>query len=223
MFNYTKHNPVLKAFFSTTVTVLVGMALYFLFEPTAMFAATDTNTFTVRQEIGAEISFATASGNINMAGAAIGGASGGTRNGSTTVAITTNNSAGYTLAIKFESANGMEHPTQPDFIDYYATSTPDYTMNIGTNSSGFAYSVSSTKQVSAFNNNGSACGAGSTVSINNCFMIQGTPTSDYTIVDSSSSATAEETVIGFQVIVAANSGLANGFYYATTTLTATTK
>jgi hypothetical protein len=76
--------------------------------------------------------------------------------------------------------------------------------------------------VAAFDNTGSACGSGSIKSIDNCYVMQGTPTSASTIVSSGASATAEETIIGFQVIVAAGSGLANGFYKATTTLTATT-
>lgn len=207
---------------ATLTTAVILSVTYLLFEPTAMFAAADTNIFTVSQEIGAEISFSTASGNIAMGGTAIGGATGGSRTGSTTVAVTTNNASGYTLAIKFDSADGMDHPTLADFIDYYASSTPDYDMGLGVNTSGFAYSVSSTNQVSAFDNNGSACGAGTAKSIANCYVMHGTPTSDSTVVSSGSSATAEETIIGFQVIVGAGSGLANGFYYATTTLTATT-
>lgn len=223
MYNITKENPIVVALTATLATAVVGATMYLLFEPTAMFAASETNSFSVEQEIGAEISFATASGDIQMGGAAIGGETGGTRFGSTTVAVTTNDSSGYTLAIAFESTDGMEHPTETDFIDYYASSTPDYTMALGVNSSGFAYSVSSTNQVSAFDNDGSGCGAGTNKSIDNCYVMHGTPTSNNTIVDSSTSATAEETIIGFQVQVAPSSGLANGFYYATTTLTATTK
>lgn len=223
MYNLTKQTSVTAGIAVAAIASILFSLLYLLFEPTAMFAASDTNTFTVRQEIGAEIAFATASGNINMASTAIGGATGGTRFGSTTVAVTTNDSSGYTLDIRFESANGMEHETLGDFISYYGTTTPDYTMGLGVANSAFAYSVSSTNQVSAFDNNGSSCGAGTTKSIDNCFRIHGTPTADSTIVDSSSSATDEETIIGFQVQVAGGSGLSNGFYYATTTLTATTK
>lgn len=223
MYNFTKQNPIVAATAATVTTAVLFAAMYVLFEPTSMFAASDTNAFTVSQEIGAEISFSTPSGDIAMAGTAIGGATGGTRFGSTTVAVTTNDSSGYTLAIAFESADGMEHATLADFIDYYATTSPDYNMALGVNGSGFAYSVSSTNQVSAFDNTGAACGSGTGKSIDNCYVMHGTPTANNTIVDSSAAATDEETIIGFQVQVAPGSGLANGFYYATTTLTATTK
>mgnify|MGYP001169092202 CR=1 FL=1 len=225
MHNLKKQNPIVAALTATIGTAVIAAMAYLLFEPTAMLAATDTDSFTVRQEIGAEISFSTVSGDINMGGSAIGGATGGNRNGSTTVGITTNNAAGYQLDIQFESANGMEHPTETDFIDYYATTSPDYTMNLGANSSGFAYSVSSTaptNSISSFDNNGSSCGVGSNKSISNCYVMQGTPTSGATIVNTTDTATDELTTIGFRVMVAAGSGLANGFYYATTTLTATT-
>ena len=223
MYNITKQNPIAIAFTATVITAVFASAFYLLFEPTSMFAATDTNDFTVSQEIGAEIAFATPSGNIQMGGTAIGGATGGTRFGSTTVAVTTNDSSGYTLGIEFESGTGMEHASLADTILYYGTSTPDYNMGLGVANSAFAYSVSSTNQVSDFDNTGSACGSGSGKSIANCWVMHGTPTSADTIVDSSSAATAEETIIGFQVQVGGSSGLANGFYYATTTLTATTK
>lgn len=225
MYTLTKRNPIVSALTATIGTAVIAAMAYLVFEPTTMFAASDTNSFTVSQEIGAEISFSTLTGDIAMSGTAIGGTTGGTRNGSTTVGITTNNASGYQLDIQFESANGMEHPTDSDFIDYYATTSPDYTMNLGANSSGFAYSVSSTaptNSVSSFDNDGSACGSGSNKSIDQCYVMQGTPTSGSTIVNTSGTATDELTTIGFRVIVAPGSGLTNGFYYATTTLTATT-
>lgn len=223
MYNFTKQNPIISAVTATIATAVIAAMMYLLFEPTSMFAATTSNVFSVEQEIGAEISFSTSSGDISMNGAAIGGETGGTRTGSTTVAITTNDSSGYTLAIRFFDATGMEHASLADEITYYATTTPDFNMGLGGAVSAFAYSVSSTNAVSSFLNNGSACGAGAISSADNCYVMHTTPTSDFTIVDSSTSATAEPTVIGFQVIVGASSGLANGFYYATTTLTATTK
>lgn len=227
MYNFTKQNPIVAATAATLTTVVMGAAMYLLFEPTAMFAASDTNTFSVEQEIGAEISFATASGDIQMAGAAIGGATGGTRFGSTTVAVTTNDTSGYTIGISFSDNSGMKHATLAEYIDMYATTTagtPDYNMNLGVTSHGFAYSVSSTNAVQKFLNNGSSCDqSGGDTSYGNCWVMNQTPTSAFTIVDSSAVATAEETVIGFQVQVGGSSGLSNGFYYATTTLTATTK
>jgi hypothetical protein len=222
MYIFTKQNPLVAALTATFATALVGAMLYLVFEPTAMFAADDTNSFTVSQEIGAEIAFTTTSGNIAMNGTAIGGETGGIRTGSTTVGITTNDASGYTLAIKFEDATGMVNPVSADEIIYYATTTPDYNMGLGAASSAFAYSVSSTNAVSAFLNNGSACGAGSS-SADNCYAMHGAPTTDETIVDSNATASNELTVVGFQVIVGNSSGLENGFYYATTTLTATSK
>lgn len=227
MYNLTKQNPIVAALAATVSTVLFGAMMYLLFEPATMAAATapGDGEFIVTQEIGAEISFATTANDVTM-NTTIGGETGGTSLGSTTVAITTNDSAGYTLGISFANDTGMQHATLAEFINMYGTttaSTPDYDMNLGATSHGFAYSVSSTNAVAAFLNNGATCGAGSNNSYNNCWVMNQTPTSAFTIVDSSSSATAEQTVIGFQVQVAGSSGLSNGFYYATSTLTATTK
>lgn len=222
MYNFTKQNPIVAAASATIAMAVTFAAMYILFEPTQMFAAAtgSEGEFTVSQEIGAEISFATAPVDLTTSGT-IGGATGGAEVATSTVEITTNNSTGYILAIKFESATGMERAAG-GAINYYGTTTADYNMNLGVSSHGFAYSVSSTNQVAKFNNDGSGCNTGSGRSASKCYTMHGTPTSDITIVDSSGVATAEETIIGFKAMVAPGSGLANGFYYATTTLTATT-
>ena len=223
---FGKQSNMVTAFWETVATALALAMLYILLEPTVMMAQSATNTFTITQEVSAEISFSTAATDFTMSGA-IGGSTGGTANGSTTVGITTNNSAGYTLTIQFATTTGMvKNGTGPDAIAYYATTTPDYTMNLGTANSGFAYSVSSaapTNSVTAFNNDGVSCGTGSNKSIDNCFVMQSPQTSPSTIVSTSDTANDELTTIGFKVIIAAGAGIPNGFYYATTTLTATVK
>lgn len=220
MHNLTKQNPIVAAITATAITALLAMASYLLLEPTSLFAQTDTNTFTITQTIGSEISFAVTENDLTMS-STIGGATGGSATTSATVAVTTNSSSGYTLAIKFSNATAMTHTNGSDTITNYASTSPDYNMNIGAGSSGFAYSVSSTNSIGQFVNDGAACTTGAIRSIDNCYSMHASPNADFTIVNSSAPATSEETKIGFQVIVAAGSGLINGNYIATTTLTAT--
>jgi hypothetical protein len=222
MYNFTRQNPIIAALSATIATSMVASAMYLFFEPSSLFAATDTNTFTVTQSIGAEIAFSTTQNALTMSNS-IGGATGGEASSTATVAVTSNDSTGYTIAIKFSDAVAMNHVEALDTIENYGSTTPDYDMNINGQLSGFAYTVSSTNQVAAFNNTGSACGSGSNKSVDHCYTMHGTPTSDFTIVDSSAVATAEQTLVGFKVIVAPSSGLVNGDYVATTTLTASTK
>ncbi len=216
MYDLTKQNPIISAVAATLVTTIMASVMYLLFEPTSIFAADDTNTFTVTQNIGAEIAFSTSQNDLTMSNS-IGGATGGEASSTALVAVTSNDSTGYTIQIKFSEAVAMNHSGGLDTIENYGTTTPDATMNLGSNLSGFAYSVSSTNAVSAFD----SCGGGD--SVDECFMMHGTPTSDYTIVDSTAVAVAEKTRVGFKVIVAPDSGLVNGDYIATTTLTASTK
>lgn len=218
MYIFTKQNPIVVALEATLVTAIVAAMGYLAFEPGALLAATDTNTFTVNQTIGAEIAFSTTQGNLTMSNT-IGGATGGEATSTAVVAVTTNDSSGYTIAISFEDAVAMQHAGALDTIDNYGTTTPDLTMSLGAALSGFAFSVSSTNAVSAF----TTCAAGPSDSVDQCFMMHGSPTTNYTIVDSNAVATDEETQVGFKVIVAPSSGIVNGEYYATTTLTAATK
>ena len=226
MYNLTKQNPIIASLSATVAMSVIAAMTYLLFEPTAMFAASETNNFTITQEIGSEISFATSATDFTMDGGAIGGATGGTRTGSTTVGITTNNAAGYTLTINFATTTGMvKDSTGADFIEYYSSTTPDFNMNIGASNSGFAYSASSsasTNSITTFDNDGSTCGAGANVSADNCYVMHGTQTSGASLVVTADTAVNELTKVGFKVIVAGGSGIANGLYYATTTLTATT-
>ena len=222
MHTFLQGNSVIKAVIASLLTTVMFAVAFSLFEPHSLFAASDTNTFTVTQTIGAEIAFSTTQNALTMSNA-IGGATGGEATSTATVAVTSNDSAGYTIAIAFEDAVAMNHTLGLDTIENYGTTSPDYDMVIAPSLSGFAYSVSSTNQVAAFNNDGGSCGSGSNRSVDQCFTMHGTPTSNFTIVDSSAVATDEETQIGFKVIVAPSSGVVNGEYVATTTLTATTK
>lgn len=220
-----QHNPFAFAFVATLITALVGMLMYISFEPATLAAETAGRGIIVTQTIGAEISFASGTTTLPMNGT-IGGATGGESTASTTVYVTTNNVAGYTLGIQFQSGTGMDNGDGQS-IAYFGTSTAQYDMIIGGAASGFAYNASSsapTDTITTFDHNGSACeGAGSTRDNDHCWVMHGSPTSASTIVSTTDTATAEATKVGFKVMISPNSGLPNGVYYATTTLTATTK
>lgn len=219
MYNITKQNPVIASMIAAVASLVIGLLVYVSMEP--VVAGADTNTFRVNQTIGAEIAFSTTQDSditlLNNGVASIGGATGGTATGTATVAVTSNNSSGYKIDINFSDNTPMRHSNGVNTIANYATNTPDLNMNIEPNLSGFAYSVSSTNAVAAF----SGCYSGAPT-VDECFVMHGTPSGTNEIVNKGSgTATAEETQIGFKVIVAADSGLVNGTYQATTTLTAT--
>ena len=220
MYNITKQNPFTASLVMATSAMLVGVLMYVLLEPAVVGAQSNVNTFRVNQTIGAEIAFSTTQDSditlLNNGVASIGGATGGTATGTATVAVTSNNLSGYKIDINFSDNTPMRHENTVNTIANYGTTTPDLNMNIEPNLSGFAYSASSSNAVTAFSN----CYSGSP-SADECYMMHGTPSGTYTIVDSNDVAVGEKTQVGFKVMVAPDSGLVNGAYQATTTLTAT--
>lgn len=147
------------------------------------------------------------------------GLTGGTSNGSTTVTVTTDNPAGYSLTI--EAANNPAMQKGSDTIaDYNQGIDNDYSFSVPTNDARFGFSPSSVDVVSAFRDNGSLCGVGALDTALACWA--GLSTTPITIaqgMDANHPAGATTTV-NFRVGVGSNAGVVAGLYTATTTLTA---
>jgi len=225
-----KNNVVTSLTGAVLVTTML-MVSFFVFEPTMSFGQTDE--FVITQSITGEISFSTPAADVNMS-TPINGLTGGTSNGSTNVAVTTNNATGYNMTIQFEDDIAMNHNTVGGaYIPNYVTATPgtpDYAFVVPTNGAGFAYSINSstdaTDVVQMFRDNGSACNTGSNVTSGNCWYNTTTATTPVTLVNRTTATPGggAATAIGFRVGVDANPSpvLPTGTYTATATLTIVT-
>lgn len=150
----------------------------------------------------------------------IGGLTGGTSNGSTTVSVLTDSPSGYELTIS--AANSPAMQKAPDFIaDYVASSSPqaDYNFNITSSQAYFGFSPEGDDIVLHFKNNGAACGVGTLTTSLVCW--DGLSTSDTLIASGpANQPSGASTTVNFRVGVGGSAGVISGTYIATTTITA---
>lgn len=149
------------------------------------------------------------------------GITGGTGNGSTTVTVTTDSSAGYQVTISASESPSMTKDAD-NIPDYVPTgSDPDYTFRTGAGEAHFGYSPSGTDVATRFKDDGiSACGAGSLETDLVCW--DGLDTAPETIVQRTSANTpnGSTTTVNFRVWIGGGVNQTAGTYTATTTLTA---
>ncbi len=163
---------------------------------------------------------------ISLAGASsvtmspsIPGVSGGTANGSTTVTVLTDNSAGYQLTI--ESIDSPSLKSGLNTIDDYApTGNPDFTFATLAADAHFGYSPSGLDIVSRFKDNTSACGIGSGDTLLACWDGLSTTPETIALRTSANHPNGSTTTIYFRVGVGSSVVQPEGTYVATTTLTA---
>lgn len=150
----------------------------------------------------------------------IGGLTGGTSNGSTSVVVLTDSPSGYELTIAAESSPAMQNP--PYIIsDYVPVANPaaDFSFTTSDPDAHFGFSPSGTDIVSAFRDNGVSCGVGALDTALSCW--QGLSTTDIVIAQGSANQpSGATTTLNFRVGVGATAGVIMGTYIATTTLTA---
>jgi len=213
---------------SAALVFSLSLGLFFAFEPAVTFGQTDE--FTVRAEITGELAFATTADDITLT-PAIAGLTGGFANGTTTVAVNTNNPAGYQMTIEFDDVTAMQEELGTSSIPNFAPASPgeadfDFTMAAG--DAGFGYTVFSNTNTadtnSIFLNDGTSdCSTGTTGILGKCWFSTADATVAQNIVNRASPTpgTGATTTLAFQVGVGANPNpaLPTGFYTATTTLT----
>lgn len=149
------------------------------------------------------------------------GLTGGTSNGSTTVTVTTDDPAGYSLSIEASNNPAMQKTGGSVTIaDYNQGAEADYSFSVVTGQAQFGFSPSSVNVVPAFRDNGSLCNTGSLDTPLACWAgLTTTPT----IISQSSGANhpnGATTTINFRVGIGSGAGVESGLYTATTTLTA---
>lgn len=152
----------------------------------------------------------------------LGGVTGGTSNGSTTVIVTTDGAAGYSLSIKASSTPAMMHTTLSTSIADYtpAGADPDYNFSIVATDGEFGFTPESVDLAQKYKDNGATCGVGALDTADRCWY--GLSTTNETIAQrtSANQPAGTETKIKFRTGLGASHIQLNGIYMATTTLTA---
>jgi hypothetical protein len=147
----------------------------------------------------------------------ISGITGGTSNASTTVKVTTDSPAGYSLSMRAANNPAMQNGVAniPDH-----DTTISYNFNLPGGTARFGYSVFGADTAAAFLHSGTTCGTGASNTIQQCW--RGFTTSDYLVAESpdANHPNGTNTTLYFRVGVSAGSSVQDGVYTATTTLTA---
>lgn len=161
----------------------------------------------------------TSAANVTMS-PALGGVTGGTADGSTFVTVTTDSAAGYQLNLKASTSPAMQSGanTIPDYTPSGAN--PDFTFSVAGGTGEFAFSPEGTDISQRYKDNGASCNTNSSDTALSCW--DALTTSDRTIAERTTGnhPTGTNTTIRFRTGLGANSGIVNGTYIATTTLTA---
>ena len=152
----------------------------------------------------------------------IGGVTGGTGNGSTTMTVTTDDAAGYQATIQASSSPALVDTSSSTnaFADYTPSgSAPDFTFSILSTASAFAFSSQGADADKRFLNNGSACNSGTNSTAQTCW--DGLSTSSKLVADrtTDNQPAGTQTPLWFRASSGANHIQVNGTYVATTTLT----
>jgi hypothetical protein len=149
----------------------------------------------------------------------IGGVTGGTSNGSTSVTVTTDSPAGYSLSINASQSPAMKSGSN-SILDYVPSGAPDYTFTTSAADSHLGYSPSGVNTVARFKDNGSACNTGALETALACW--DGLSTTPVIVAQSASANTPSgaTTTVYFRVGIGSTVSQAVGIYTATTTLTA---
>lgn len=206
---------------------MVFALIFFIAEPVLSLAIEDQ--FIVSQTITSEISFATTAQDVTMT-PSLGGITGGTSNGTTTVVVLTNDSSGYTMTIKASSSPAMQDDTSTDSIPDYtpaSASVPDFTYSVPTGAEfGYSVSASTTADLAQkFKDDGaSTCNTGSadTGGMGSCWYGLSTTATSTIFRSTATPASGSTSSIAFKLTINSGSFITEGVYKATTTLTATT-
>lgn len=153
---------------------------------------------------------------------ALSGIMSGVSNGSTTLTVTTDNTAGYEVLISAESEPAMRNEANDTIADYSPSGVADYVFTTSNTDVHFGYSVESAHAVSRFFHNPSTetCGTGSSNVARFCW--DGLSSSPATIVESGQAnhPNGTETTLHFRIGLGSDVSQPPGTYVATTTVTA---
>ena len=170
-----------------------------------------------QQMLGSSISMS-APASVTMT-PSIPGITGGTANGSTTVTVTTDSPAGYTLTILADTSPALMKG--PDSIaDYVPVGVPDFTFTTGASDSHFGYSPSGIDTATRFKDDGATCNTGVLETALACWDGLDTVAETISQRTSGNTPSGSTTTVNFRVGIGGSMGQTAGVYTATTTLTA---
>lgn len=161
-----------------------------------------------------------APGDVTLSGT-ITDTDGGQASGSAVWTVSTDNAAGYTLAIKASASPAFVSGSN-SFADYTtASSDPDYTWSVGASSKEFGFTPEGTDIVAKFKDNGSSCNTGSGNTASTCW--EELAITDQTISQraSATGGSGVDTTVRFRAEAGATAAPATGTYSASITVTAT--
>lgn len=147
------------------------------------------------------------------------GLSGGTSNGSTTVTVTTDSPAGYSLTMEAENNPAMQSGANT-IANYNQGADADYSFLVTSGLASFGFSPSSVDVVQAFKDNTSLCGVGSSDTLLACWAGMTTTAIPLSQGAGSNHPNGATTTIYFRVGIGTDAGVISGLYTATSTLTA---
>ncbi len=201
--------------------------IYGYFEPLAAGAASVNDSITVTQVVSSEIAISSPA-NVSMSSPIPGitGNPGVPRTGSATWTVTTNNTAGFNLALKSNTNPSMQLDATYNFSDYSPATagTPDFAWSspaAGAAEFGFTIEPETTADTAAkFMDNAASCNIGTANAANRCWYNMAT--TDVTAVTrtTNTDSTGEDEIVRFQTESNAKY-LKEGNYVATITATAT--
>lgn len=160
-----------------------------------------------------------AAANVTMS-PSLGGLTGGTADGTTVVTATTDSAAGYQLTIVASTSPAMQKGS--DTIADYTPSgaNPDFTFSVPGGVGEFGFSPEGTEIAARYKDDGAACNTGSGDTSLACWDALTTSARVIANRTSGNHPDGTATTLRFRTGLGANSGIVNGDYYATTTLTA---
>lgn len=206
---------------------LAFAVMFVMAEPTIGKAIEDQ--FIVTQVVTSEISFATTASDVTMT-PSLGGVTGGTSNGTTTVVVLTNDTSGYTMTVIASSSPAMQGDlTTASIADYTpaAAGIPDFTYSVPTSAEfGYTVSASTTADLAQkFKDDGaSACNTGSadTSGSASCWYGLSTVATSTIVRSTATPASGSTSSMTFKLTINSGAGVTEDTYKATTTLTAVT-
>lgn len=149
----------------------------------------------------------------------LGGLTGGTSNGSTTVTVITDSPSGYRITIESENDPAMQRGDGPTIADYVGA--PDYTFTTGATDSHFGFTSAGVDVADEFADNGaSGCGGGGDKEALVCWDGLSTTARIIAEAGSGNQPAGATTTLYFRVGLGGNVAVPAGLYTATTTLTA---
>lgn len=147
---------------------------------------------------------------------------GNTSNASASWTVTTDNAAGYSLAVSASTDPAMVSGVN-SISDYTpAGAVPDFSFSVAASVAEFGYSPEGSDIASRFQDDGATCGSGASDTSDSCW--DGFTISNVTVATGSSAnhITGTATTIKFRAELGSSSSQAAGTYTATITVTAVT-